>query len=135
MESATATRSTLGIPEQMRTMAAMIIPLGRPATAEEAAGPVLFLCSEHANYVHGQVLNVTGGQIRRHVFLEPSARLPGLAALAVAAALISGCGGGSGGSGSRPAQRRRQPRPHDRRRREHPRRRARRLDHLGLARL
>ena len=52
----------LGIPEQMRTMASMIIPLGRPAQPEEAAGPVLFLCSEHANYVHGQVLNVTGGQ-------------------------------------------------------------------------
>ena len=52
----------LGIPEQMRAMAAMIIPLGRPATPEEAAGPVFFLCSPWANYVHGQVLNVTGGQ-------------------------------------------------------------------------
>ena len=52
----------LGIPEQMRAMATMVIPLGRPAQPEEAAGPVLFLCSEHANYVHGQVLNVTGGQ-------------------------------------------------------------------------
>ena len=30
----------LGIPEQMRAMAAMIIPLGRPASPEEAAGPV-----------------------------------------------------------------------------------------------
>jgi 3-oxoacyl-[acyl-carrier protein] reductase len=52
----------LGIPEQMRQMAAMIIPLGRPASPEEAAGPVFFLCSPWANYVHGQVLNVTGGQ-------------------------------------------------------------------------
>jgi 3-oxoacyl-[acyl-carrier protein] reductase len=52
----------LGIPEQMRAMAAMIIPLGRPASPEEAAGPVFFLCSPWANYVHGQVLNVTGGQ-------------------------------------------------------------------------
>lgn len=52
----------LGIPEQMRAMASAIIPLGRPAQPSEAAGPVLFLCSEHANYVHGQVLNVTGGQ-------------------------------------------------------------------------
>ena len=52
----------LGIPEQMRAMAAMIIPLGRPATPEEAAGPVFFLCSPWADYVHGQVLNVTGGQ-------------------------------------------------------------------------
>ena len=52
----------LGIPEQMRQMAAMIIPIGRPATPEEAAGPVFFLCSPWADYVHGQVLNVTGGQ-------------------------------------------------------------------------
>jgi len=52
----------LGIPEQMRQMAAMVIPLGRPAKPEEAAGPVLLLCSDYANYIHGQVINVTGGQ-------------------------------------------------------------------------
>ena len=52
----------LGIPEQMRAMATMVIPLGRPAQPEEAAGPVLFLASGLADYVHGQMLNVTGGQ-------------------------------------------------------------------------
>jgi len=52
----------LGIPEQQRAMASMIIPLGRPAQPTEAAGAVLFLASELSNYVHGQVLNVTGGQ-------------------------------------------------------------------------
>jgi 3-oxoacyl-[acyl-carrier protein] reductase len=52
----------LGIPEQMRQMAAMLIPIGRPATPEEAAGGIFFLCSPWSNYVHGQVLNVTGGQ-------------------------------------------------------------------------
>jgi 3-oxoacyl-[acyl-carrier protein] reductase len=52
----------LGIPEQMRQLAAAIIPLGRGASPEEAAGPVFFLCSPWANYVHGQVLHVTGGQ-------------------------------------------------------------------------
>ena len=52
----------LGIPEQMRAMAQMVIPLGRPAQPEEAAGPVLFLASGLSDYVHGQVLNVTGGQ-------------------------------------------------------------------------
>jgi 3-oxoacyl-[acyl-carrier protein] reductase len=51
----------LGIPEQMRAMASAIIPMGRPATPAEASGPVLFLSSPLANYVHGQVLNVTGG--------------------------------------------------------------------------
>ena len=52
----------LGIPEQMRQMASYVIPLGRPATPEEAAGGVFFLCSPWSDYVHGQVLNVTGGQ-------------------------------------------------------------------------
>jgi 3-oxoacyl-[acyl-carrier protein] reductase len=52
----------LGIPEQQRAMASMIIPVGRPARPDEAAGPVLFLASQLANYVHGQILNVTGGQ-------------------------------------------------------------------------
>jgi 3-oxoacyl-[acyl-carrier protein] reductase len=52
----------LGIPEQLRGMGSMVIPLGRPGTPEEAAGGVFFLCSPWSNYVHGQVLNVTGGQ-------------------------------------------------------------------------
>lgn len=55
-------RVELGIPEQMRQMAPMTIPLGRPAQPEEAAGPVMFLCTDLANYIHGQVINVTGGQ-------------------------------------------------------------------------
>src|SRR3954447_11621683 len=52
----------LGIPEQMRQMAKMVIPLQRPGTPEEAAGGIFFLCSPWSNYVHGQTLNVTGGQ-------------------------------------------------------------------------
>ncbi len=52
----------LGIPDQLRGMVSMLIPLGRPGTPQEAAGGVFFLCSPWANYVHGQVLNVTGGQ-------------------------------------------------------------------------
>jgi 3-oxoacyl-[acyl-carrier protein] reductase len=51
----------LGIPDQMRSMASMLIPLGRPATPEEAAGGIFYLCSPWSNYVHGQVLNVSGG--------------------------------------------------------------------------
>jgi 3-oxoacyl-[acyl-carrier protein] reductase len=51
----------LGIPEQMRQMASMLIPLGRPATPQEAAGGIFFLCSPWSNYVHGQTLHVTGG--------------------------------------------------------------------------
>jgi 3-oxoacyl-[acyl-carrier protein] reductase len=59
--SPTGEKIELGIPEQMRAMAQAIIPLGRGATPEEAAGPVLFLASPLANYVHGQCLNITGG--------------------------------------------------------------------------
>ena len=62
MESAAGEKIDLGIPEQLRSMASMTIPLGRPAQPEEAAGPVLFLASPLSNYVHGQVVNVTGGQ-------------------------------------------------------------------------
>ncbi len=51
----------LGIPEQMRAVAAMLIPLGRAGTPEEAAGGVFLLCSPWSNYIHGQVLMVTGG--------------------------------------------------------------------------
>jgi 3-oxoacyl-[acyl-carrier protein] reductase len=52
----------LGIPDQLRGMASMLIPLGRTGTPEEAAGGVFFLCSPWSNFVHGQVLNITGGQ-------------------------------------------------------------------------
>jgi 3-oxoacyl-[acyl-carrier protein] reductase len=51
----------LGIPEQLRQMASMLIPLGRPATPEEAAGGVFFLGSPWSNYVQGQTLHITGG--------------------------------------------------------------------------
>jgi 3-oxoacyl-[acyl-carrier protein] reductase len=52
----------LGIPPQIRELAATIIPLGRGATPEEAAGAVFFLCSPWSNFVQGQVLTVNGGQ-------------------------------------------------------------------------
>jgi 3-oxoacyl-[acyl-carrier protein] reductase len=40
-----------------------IIPLGRVATPEEIAGPIVFLCSEWANHITGEVLNVNGGSV------------------------------------------------------------------------
>jgi 3-oxoacyl-[acyl-carrier protein] reductase len=52
----------LGVPDQMRQMAPLLIPLGRPGTPEEAAGPMLFLASPLSNYVSGIVLEVTGGR-------------------------------------------------------------------------
>ena len=55
-------RVQLGIPDEMRELAPMLVPLGRPGTPEEAAGGIFYLCSPWSNYVHGQVLHVTGGQ-------------------------------------------------------------------------
>ncbi len=52
----------LGVPSQMRQMAPMLIPLGRPGTPEEAAGPMLFLASPLSNYVSGHILEITGGR-------------------------------------------------------------------------
>ena len=39
------------------------IPLGRAATPEEIAGPIVFLCTEWANHITGEVLNVNGGSV------------------------------------------------------------------------
>src|SRR5690348_308071 len=39
------------------------IPLGRVATAEEIAGPILFLASDLATFINGEVLNVNGGAV------------------------------------------------------------------------
>ncbi|MGB1287793.1 MAG: SDR family NAD(P)-dependent oxidoreductase [Aggregatilineales bacterium] len=51
----------LGIPDHLRQMAKMVIPMGRPGNPQEAAGPVLFFASDLSNYVSGQVLEITGG--------------------------------------------------------------------------
>lgn len=39
------------------------IPLGRVATAEDVANPILFLASELARHVTGEILNVNGGSV------------------------------------------------------------------------
>ncbi len=39
------------------------IPLGRAATAEEIAGSILFLASDLANFLTGEIINVNGGSI------------------------------------------------------------------------
>ena len=54
---------TLGIPGGNRERASLVIPLGRGARPEEAAGAIFFLCSPWSNFVTGQVLTVNGGQM------------------------------------------------------------------------
>ena len=44
-------------------MAASAIALGRAATPEEIAGPMLFLASELSNFMTGEILNVNGGAV------------------------------------------------------------------------
>ncbi|HZI22023.1 MAG TPA: SDR family oxidoreductase [Gemmatimonadales bacterium] len=39
------------------------IPLGRVASAEDVAGPIVFLCCELARHITGEVLNVNGGSV------------------------------------------------------------------------
>ena len=39
------------------------IPLRRIATAEDVAGPILFLCSTLSRHITGEVLNVNGGSV------------------------------------------------------------------------
>jgi 3-oxoacyl-[acyl-carrier protein] reductase len=39
------------------------IPLGRVATPEEIAAPILFLCTEHAGFITGEIFNVNGGAV------------------------------------------------------------------------
>ncbi|HLH64207.1 MAG TPA: SDR family NAD(P)-dependent oxidoreductase [Solirubrobacteraceae bacterium] len=53
----------LGIPAQMRELAPNLIALGRPGTPREAAGGIFLLCSPWSDYITGQVLGVTGGQM------------------------------------------------------------------------
>jgi 3-oxoacyl-[acyl-carrier protein] reductase len=44
-------------------MAASVIALGRAATPEEIAGPMLFLASDLSNFMTGEILNVNGGSV------------------------------------------------------------------------
>ena len=39
------------------------IPLGRVGKPEEIAGPVLFLCTEYASFITGEIFNVNGGSV------------------------------------------------------------------------
>jgi len=46
-----------------RDRIAKAIPIGRVATPRDIAGPIVFLCSELARHVTGEILNVNGGSV------------------------------------------------------------------------
>jgi len=56
------TRSVLEDPAQAAA-ALRPIPLGRPGTPDEIAGPVVFLASDLASFLYGEVLSVNGGAV------------------------------------------------------------------------
>jgi 3-oxoacyl-[acyl-carrier protein] reductase len=39
------------------------IPVGRVATPEDIAWPIVFLCTEWARHINGEILNVNGGSV------------------------------------------------------------------------
>jgi 3-oxoacyl-[acyl-carrier protein] reductase len=39
------------------------IPIGRVGSPEEIAAPILFLCTPHAGFITGEILNVNGGAV------------------------------------------------------------------------
>jgi 3-oxoacyl-[acyl-carrier protein] reductase len=53
----------LGIPEQMRQMALMMISIGRYGKPEDIANVHLFLASPDSDFVSGVTIPVTGGQM------------------------------------------------------------------------
>jgi NAD(P)-dependent dehydrogenase (short-subunit alcohol dehydrogenase family) len=59
------TDMTAELPERAKDKLVSRIPMRRPATPEEMAGPALFLVSDAASYVTGQVLVADGGERAR----------------------------------------------------------------------
>ena len=57
------TDMTADLPESVIDETVKSIPLGRVAQPEEVAQTVLFLASDNASYITGQVLNVDGGMV------------------------------------------------------------------------
>ena len=55
------TDMTRALPEEAKNALTSGIPLGRLGTAQDVADAVAFLCSDHASYITGAVLNVNGG--------------------------------------------------------------------------
>jgi 3-oxoacyl-[acyl-carrier protein] reductase len=56
------TADTLADAERRKTIYAAI-PVGRVGTPEEIAAPILFLCTDYAGFITGEIFNVNGGAV------------------------------------------------------------------------
>jgi 3-oxoacyl-[acyl-carrier protein] reductase len=57
------TAMTAGLPEEVKAEFTKQIPLGRMGTVGDIASAVVFLASDEASYITGQVLSVNGGML------------------------------------------------------------------------
>jgi 3-oxoacyl-[acyl-carrier protein] reductase len=48
---------------QRRELIARFIPIGAIATPEDVAAPIVFLCTDWARHITGEILNVNGGSV------------------------------------------------------------------------
>jgi len=73
---------TEGMDEAARRLRGENIPLGRPGDPDDMAGPALFLASDDARYITGDVLKVDGGMLSQQrsatVDIMPPSDFPSL---------------------------------------------------------
>ena len=73
---------TEGMNDEARNLRGENIPLGRPGDPDDMAGPALFLASEDAKYITGDVIKVDGGMLSQQrsatVDIVPPSTFPDL---------------------------------------------------------
>ncbi|MCK4591687.1 MAG: 3-oxoacyl-[acyl-carrier-protein] reductase [Candidatus Latescibacteria bacterium] len=57
------TEMTERLPEQVKETLLKTVPLRRPGLPQDVAGVVVFLASDDASYITGQVINIDGGMV------------------------------------------------------------------------
>jgi len=55
------TGMNLGLPEEIRQKVLQEIPMRRFGKVEEVSGPIVFLCTDEAAYITGQIIHINGG--------------------------------------------------------------------------
>jgi 3-oxoacyl-[acyl-carrier protein] reductase len=55
------TGMNLRLPEEIRQKVLQEIPMRRFGKVEEVSGPIVFLCTDEAAYITGQIIHINGG--------------------------------------------------------------------------